>query len=624
MPERNHAFRHNKTLKNFLEYPAIQKMWLTLALLYVSLLLHLAFYLQAPGRAYSASLKILTIAVIGIALGVFAVTLFWARIQAFVTRVGQIKRMSGFVLAGGLAALFIFGMLIRPEWFYAQLALTLAATLVVVTYTLPLCLPQLGQREWLSALFVLVGVITLVRLRSLSYYPSLHPIDEPWVLGWALSIIRSGRLSDWIMVDRDISINVYYALVGGWLKVLGVGLWQGRAFSFVLVHVVIILTALAANNLYGKRTAWFTAAALFSSVIMISGARLRHDIGLAVSVAAALWLWSEANKRCKSSLHFASGLALGSGLASHYHAPFFGVALTLAFYGPALVMGRESRQRTFANLVLFGVGGLAAAILIIAIQPIPSGGPAAYLPSNALSEWLEGVRRYFVNISQFSKYESALIAFGVAAALLRRGKPDIAVICAGVLAHLGLAIASPSGLGMYYLVPVTPFYGLLVGSLFGKGLGRSLGRMLTVSSGMAVVICTVFLVINLGDTLHTPLSQLSQDSALEPAPTAPAQWVLDNIPPGSIIVGEHIHYLWLTDYRYVSPLAPNLMKPSLRAQFDTLPAVWEDINPDVFMVDDAGSTYPLLSPLVDVDYFEWNGYVEAARFDATRIYIRQP
>lgn len=66
------------------------------------------------------------------------------------------------------------------------------------------------------------------------------------------------------------------------------------------------------------------------------------------------------------------------------------------------------------------------------------------------------------------------------------------------------------------------------------------------------------------------------------------------------------------------------MKPSLRAQFDTLPAVWEDINPDVFMVDDAGSTYPLLSPLVDVDYFEWNGYVEAARFDATRIYIRQP
>ncbi|MEB2353305.1 MAG: hypothetical protein OZ924_18085, partial [Burkholderiaceae bacterium] len=81
-------------------------------------------------------------------------------------------------------------------------------------------------------------------------------------------------------------------------------------------------------------------------------------------------------------------------------------------------------------------------------------------------------------------------------------------------------------------------------------------------------------------------------------------------------------YLWLTDYRYVSPLAPNLMRTSRRTQFDTLSAVWEDINPDVFLVDEAGSTYPLLSPLIRDGYFQKNGYVEAARFGSTTIYAR--
>lgn len=600
---------------------ADKRLWVALAALYVALLLHLVYYLQSPWKN-STSLQALAIAISGLALGVFVLALFWARLAPFVTHAGHSKWLSWFVLTAGGVALFIFGMEMRPEWFYAHLALTLAVTLAVVNYTL-LSPPQLSQRVRIGALITLTVAITLVRLRGLSYYPSLHPIDEPWTLGWALSIIQSGRLSDWIMVDRDISLNVYYVLVGGWLKFFGIGLWQGRAFSFALVHVAILLTALAAKNLYGKRAAWFTAAALFSSVIMMSGARLRHDIGLAVSIAAALWLWSEAITRRKSSLHFAAGLALGSGLASHYHAPFFGVALTLAFYGPSFVLGWKSRRRTLKNLVLFSVGGLAAAFLIIAIQPIPSGGPSAYLQGTSLSNWLEAVRQHVANISRFSQYEFILLALGTGAALLRRGEHDVVVLCAVLLGHLGLAIASPSGLGMYYLIPLTPFYGLLVGSLFDKGGGPGF-RKLTLPGASTVAVCIFFLLINLGATLHTPLLQAYRGGSLEPAPTAPAQWVLENIPSGSIVVGEHIHYLWLTDYRYVSPLAPNLMRTSRRAQFDTLSAVWEDIDPDVFMVDDEGSTYPLLSPLVNNDYFQRNGYIEAARFGSTTIYIRAP
>jgi len=569
-------------------------------------------------------LKLLALAVISSALAVFATTLRWPRLQAVLTRAGQHEWLSGLVVAGGLAALFVLGMLMRPEWFYAQLAFTLAATLAVITNAIPLRLPRLSQRTQIGILGAMVVVIVLIRLRSLAYYPSIHPIDEGWDLGWALSFVRTGHLSDWIMVDRDYSINRYYMLVGGWLKLFGVGLWQARAFSFLLVHVVIVLTALTAKNLYGKRTAWFTAAALFSSVILMSGGRLRHDIGLTVSIAVALWLWSETKIRRKSILHLAAGLALGSGLASHYHAPFFGVALAAAFFGPSLVLHREHRQRTLGDLVLFVAGGFAAAALIIAVQPIPTGGPGHYIHAHTVGEWLDAVRQHVANISHFSQYEFVLIALGVGAALRRRREGDVVIVCAAVFAHLVLAIASSGRLFEYYLVPVTPFYGLLVGSFFGKGVGRVFGQRPAVTNFAAIAVCTVFLIVNLGTTLRVPVAQLYRGSPLEPTPTAPAQWVLDNIPPGSSVVGEHLHYLWLTNYRYVSPLAPNLMRPSRRSQFDTLPAVWEDINPDVFMVDEAGSTYPLLSPLVDDAYFERNGYVEAVRFESTRIYTRDP
>ncbi|MEB2351831.1 MAG: glycosyltransferase family 39 protein, partial [Burkholderiaceae bacterium] len=469
---------------------ANKRLWAALAALYIVLLLHLVHYLRSSGEK-SVSLQALAIAVIGIALGVFVMTVFSARSEPIGKRAGRSKWLSTLALTGGLAALFILGVEMRPEWVYTHLALTLAVTLAAVNYTL-LSPPRLSRRLWVSTLIALAVAITFIRLRGLSYYPALHPIDEPWVLGWALSITRSGRLSDWIMVDRDISLNIYYVLVGGWLKLFGIGLWQGRAFSFVLVHVVILLTALAAKNLYGKRAAWFTAAALFTSVIMMSGARLRHDIGLAVSIAAALWLWSEANTRRKSSFHFAAGIALGSGLASHYHAPFFGVALTIAFYGPSFFLGRKNRWCTLKNLVLFGVGGLVTAILIITIQPIPSGGTAAYLQIASLSDLLASVRQHVANISYFSQYEFVLLALGVGAALLRREERDAVVLCAVLLGHLGLAIASPSGLGMYYLLPLTPFYGLLIGSLFDKGGGLKFGK-LALPSSSTVAVCTFFI-----------------------------------------------------------------------------------------------------------------------------------
>ncbi|NJO82849.1 MAG: sigma-70 family RNA polymerase sigma factor [Blastochloris sp.] len=71
---------------------------------------------------------------------------------------------------------------------------------------------------------------------------------------------------------------------------------------------------------------------LFSSAVLMSGARVRHDIGLTICLAGALALHVEAVARRAGWLHLASGLVMGLGMFSHYHAAGFGIALFLGLY----------------------------------------------------------------------------------------------------------------------------------------------------------------------------------------------------------------------------------------------------------------------------------------------------
>lgn len=591
----------------------------------ISLVPHMVFYTQTPDQGDSTMFKALAVFFVVLTANVVAVTLLLTprRLDRWRSIPPKLYQ-AGVVLS--LAALLLFGIGMRAEWLYAHMGLVLSGTVIVTLWTF------YSDRNvpvaWRPALaLVLVGAaaIIAIRLYSLSAYPPIHFIDEPWTLGWAISYVRTGQLSDWIMIDRDFDIYKYYAAMGQWLDILGVGFWRARLFSALVLSATFAFAVLAAWRLYERRTAFYTGAALFSSAIFLSGARIRHDAGLGLSIALSLWLYAEARQRDNRWQHLLAGVVLGLGMFAHYHAAIFLAPMIFGLYGPRYLAALKSRHYwPESGAWLYGIGGIIGLSAVTLVQSLPSstndhlGESVARTlnPGNFSSAYIQ----HITNITHFSHFEFAIIVVGIAAALWRSDARDWTLLLLAAGLHAGLAIASSGANFEYYLVPLTPVYGLLVGSMIARGINSKHAPLPLRASSQGAALRSLVLVIALGYTLRAPLEHVLQRRPVELAPSEAAAWVREHEETSQMIVGDHRHFIWLTDYRFISPLAPNLLPSELQEQLGNPEAMWDMVQPDVFIVDTASSSYPLLRPLVEAGYFERESYRKAATFGTTTIY----
>lgn len=611
------------------DFQRLRRWWGGLTGLHLVNVAHLVLYMIQPGRDAGGAFAAFAAGIVLAAALVGGATI-WLRPDRLLRLRQSIARWWPVIGVMALAGLFAFGLLMRVEWLYAQVGLVWAATAALAFLTVE---PQ-GDDGWRPghAWWVVggsVGLAVLVlRLLALSSYPPLHTVDEPWDLGRAVSYLRTGQLSDWLMAGRDLAINRLYALLGAWLRVFGANLWAGRAFMFGLSVLVIPFTMLAARNFYGRLAAVTTGLALLASTVLAYAARIRHDIGLGLALAVSLWLYSEALQRQRIGLHALAGAAMAMGLLAHFHAPFLAAAMVIGLYGPRYV-ARWRQQRNWrpeAGLLAYTVGGAAMGVmLVLVVQPLPFAegslmtGPS--LGGVTAPLVLRATAQHLANLASHSQYEFLLVLLGVGAAFWRRREPDQVLVMLFVSGHLALGLASSGENFMYYIVPLVPLYGLLVGGLFGRD-GRDEAIMAARQGRRRLLVTLLFLLPGLGFTLAQPLRHVAQGRPLHRPPPPATQWVLDHVAPGATVVGEHDHFLWLTDYRFVSPQAPGFLPPEVRALYPTTLDFWDAMAVDVFLVDPARSTYPLLEPLVEAGYFAARGYEIAAQAGTVTIYQR--
>jgi hypothetical protein len=511
----------------------------------------------------------------------------------------------------GLLVAFLFGVEMRPEWVYAHVALALGAGFVL-GYDLLYAEARPLSFPWLIAA-VLVVPVTLIRINALSVYPAYNINDEPWVLGWALSYARHGYFFDTIQYYGGADVQRFMLLVAWWMRLVGTGFWQVRLFFFLLIFPLIALTARAAHNQYGAGAGWIAALVAFCSAVMMGGARIRHDIGLALALAAALCLYSEAVKRHQKRLHFVAGLAMGLGGFAHYHAVLFGVALGIALYLPGYVeRWRQGKRLPEAEVWLFALGGLAggAAVLLLEIVPDWEGFLAVRRLRSPVT--LDGLVAAFLSywrgITAYSQLEFVLVLAALATALWRRRRVDVQLALLVVLLHVALAVQATEVYPQYVL-QISPVYALLIAGMFVQGFG---GKKIA----YAGVAAAAFMLINLGLTLQTPLAHLLARAPLE-LPTPPvAAWIREHVDPAQSVVTEHWYYLFLTDYDFISPLSPDYAP--LAIQQESKEAIWDQIAPDVVVIDRNLSTCCVQQPIYDADYLRTRGYVEVAELPGER------
>lgn len=630
--------------------------WLLLAFACLSAIVHIVVYLLEPGKRDNAPLVLFMIGMALLALFACALslTMISERGRTLAARLAsRLPRGSGLLCgAGGIAVMFVFGLVMRPEWIYAHLTLTLAAILGLMaagawkppTDGETVHARQRTNRLIVMALILLMAIVTVIRARALDSEPFIDVQDEGWTLGWAVSGIRDGVMSDTIMLgigNIGKPIPEFYNVLGVWLRVTGIGLWQARLFSLLLSLPVIAFSARAAYNYDGRRAAILTAIALLASAVLAFSARIRHDIGLAVFVAASLWLHSEAIARGgrRWMLHGAAGVAMGLGLFSHYHALLFAPVVMFALYAPT-VFPRLWRERRLPppGFWAYGIGALLTIAVVMFIQV---GGDLEILLGTSgghvdlrWSHLLPSFGAHLTNVARQSQLEFLLIVIALTAAVWRAVHPPFAArdwtLILGVIGcHLLLApVYYPL---YYYVVPITPFYGLLIGLWIANGFRRLPERPPLLVEPRSRVwplwAGALALVALLGSVISVPL-RIGLSGAPPPPIPAAARWVYANLPLSARVVSDNVYYLSLWPYRFGSALIPEFV-PLEGGAPPPMDVVWDRVNADAFIVDPTLSNFNQLGRLQASGYMEERGYRLAARVagysgeaDAAEIWIR--
>jgi len=608
--------------------------WAVLAALQLPLLAGWALYLLEPGKLDSRALLVFVGVVVLFSLAVIAFAALWPRLHTpdGAWRLPLWARRA--LTAGLIAAGFAVGLVTRPEWMYALTALNVAVTAALAVWTL---LPDAADRPLPRGGWALIALgaaaVVLLRVYGLAYYPYTQITDEGWLLAWPVGYLRTGHFSDYLMVYGGHDVHRYYLPMAWWLSVVGVGFWEARLFSYLVTLGVVAAGGLAGAALYDRATGWLTALALFVSAVVMIGARIRHDAGLALAIALGLWLYGLACRRNRLRLHGLAGLMIGLGWFSHYHAIGFGPALALALYLPryaAQVRAGSGARRWLpeAGLWAFAAGGLLGAGIVFVLQVLPD--LQAFLltresrtPSD-LPGLLDASLGHLQSIVFHSRYEFLLIALGLGAAVWRRTAIDLSLALALIFSHLALGLMAAVAWD-HYPMALTPIYGLLVAALLTRGLARravpARWSRRTAALGLAILLPA------LGLTLQIPVARLADGAPIKPPPPPAAQWVLDHVPLDARIEGEHFYYLWLHDYRYISPISPNFLPPERREELATKELQWADINPDVFILDPNLNTCCIVGPLAESGWMAGHGYQLAAELPGERelisIYVRE-
>lgn len=618
----------------------LQRTWRVVATLHILLLLHLGYYvIFQENKGNSTAFLVLAAVVAGIALGMIALALWLApaRIPLLRARAAWVRWP---LVAVGNLFLLGFGLNIRPEWIYPHSALMIAVSLALIFWTLdgvgtPLhCTPSV-----VVGIFVVVLVVIGVRVYGLSVYPSIQYADEGIHLSWLVSYNEIGELTDWLYLGGEgfegksyTWIPRYYVPFAYWSKLVGIGMWQARLYTFTLTLITAGITGWAARNLYNSpTTGLFTAGVLFASATLMVGARIRHDIGLALAVALSLLLYSEALKRNRGVLHLLGGMVIGLGMVAHMHASGIGVVLLISLYLPRYIArARRGQFMPERGMWLYGIGGLIGMVLGMTIQ----AGPEFWTffdvrrPRNPHSvlDFLNAVHDHIANIARFSQLELALIALGVGAALWRRRDFDASLVLLAILGPVALGLMARVAWDQL-VVHIIPIGGIAIGALFGEGLRRHHHRPRPLMTPVAAAFM-LFLVPQLGVTLSAPLAHVIHREPVQPPPPPGVQWVLDNVEPGATVSGEVYHFFWLHEYRFVAPRTPSHMRPSERVKYGdgSLEAIWDAIGAEAFIFDPSVGTCCVLTPLQRDGYFDARGYVLVGKFPYNgfnmRVYAR--
>lgn len=203
-------------------------------------------------------------------------------------------------------------------------------------------------------------LVATVRLGEAPVYET----DESYTLQVPYEMLHHGRLA--LPMYRFLGGNIeqvwhsltplFFLLLGGFLKLFGFGVLQGRIFNLITVALVMLMVYLTGRRLFDWRAGLVAIVLMASDQTVLERARLlRNDYAAEFFALLAFLLYEMAERRQSLRYYIGAGLAAGAGVMCHSSILYMIAAV-------ALLMLMRDGWRLFkqAKLYLFLASAFAA------------------------------------------------------------------------------------------------------------------------------------------------------------------------------------------------------------------------------------------------------------------------
>lgn len=219
------------------------------------------------------------------------------------------------------------------------------------------------SRNYHFAIFLLVvSGFLFVACQRLGTVP-VYETDESFTLQVPYEMLHHRKLA--LPMYRYLGGNienawhsytpVYFVLLGGFLKVFGFGVVQGRAFNLITAVLTLLMVYLIGRKLFDWRVGLIATLMLVSDLTFLERSRLlRNDYAAAMFALLAFYLYQRAEERGSWRLILGSGVAAGAGVMCHTN-----VLYMLGVIGILMVFKKGWRAFSSRELYIFTTGALA-------------------------------------------------------------------------------------------------------------------------------------------------------------------------------------------------------------------------------------------------------------------------
>ncbi len=482
-------------------------------------------------------------------------------------------------IAVGVLVLVLWALPVASAPAYSVLKLYITGLAVTFgLWSLETLPPAEDLRWWVMLAPVLVPGLVLVTIAGLFVvvlgFPGVRFVDEAYMTSLAWNFGNTGSISP--LIYDPVATESYalmYMGLGVWYRLVGVGLWTGRAFIYLVGLAALAVTWAVARRHYGPYGGWI--AVLVGAFALVPLNLLRQDVSVALYLALALLAYTVAQDRQWPAYHFVVGFMVAFATDGHPNAYRFSLAFGAAYLLEWVLLWRNQGRLFYWPLLYLLIGGVAGVASYVGLYAW-LGDSFLNLASSPVLEPTAPPHLVFLDQITVAIQQTPLL-FGVALLGLIAGiwqnQPLTRLIAVVLLVNMIVLAILFGYYRAYYVAQSVGLYALLVAALFGA-LPQDAAARVRVGLALFVLAANVGLLIN-------RYSNTDLREGFNPALTVGAD-LREIIPADTTIVATDPMYYGLIDHvRFVEYAAGGWAAGKFGV---TEASVWDDVAPDYVVV----------------------------------------